>query len=326
MFSFINYHKKKYNQLQTQDIVKMLYQNHFGPGHFISDINTVLNYYKNELNCDNINQYENLYEHIGNGFVRVNIFPYNKLFKDNELINMFYKSSQFDFQNESLLNNFKAILNKIDNDGFLNNYNFKDVHHSQKYKLLYNPHYRVINEQFLTLPMRVKQLQNYIDSFPNFTIFALEGKCASGKTTITSQLKDVTIIDVDDFFLHKDLKTEKRLNEVGGNIDYELYEQCLKQIKPNSKITYKIFDCSSQQYKFKTVSIKNKVILSGVYSYHPKVRKYINKVCYLLVNENIQMERIKQRKLYDKFINEWIPLENKYFDSYDFIENADILI
>ena len=55
MKSFINYHKNKYNNLTTQDIVKMLYQNHFGPGHFIKNLQFVIDYYNNELNNSTIN-------------------------------------------------------------------------------------------------------------------------------------------------------------------------------------------------------------------------------------------------------------------------------
>lgn len=326
MESYITYHKNKYPKMTTQDIVKLLYQNHFGPGHFIKDIDTVTKYYNNELlNLDN-NINNNLYEHIGNNFVRVNLFPYNNIFDHNYLIKSFYESSLFDYTNQELKNNFKYILSNIPNDGFLNNYNYENVHHSILYNEVYNPHYRVINSSFLTIPMKVFQLQNYINSFKEFTIFALEGKCTSGKTTISNLLKDVTIIDVDEFFLRKELKTKERLSEIGGNIDYDLYEQCLQKIKPNSTISYTIFDCSTQSYSTKTINIKNNVLLVGVYSYHQKVRKYIDKLCYLLVNEDDQLQRLKQRTMYERFINEWVPMENKYYASYDFIGKANILI
>ena len=28
----------------------------------------------------------------------------------------------------------------------------------------------------------------------------------------------------------------------------------------------------------------------------------------------------------DRFLNEWMPLENKYFEKYKFLDNADIII
>ena len=326
MNSFIKYHLNKYKEMSTQDIVKLLYQNHFGPGHFIENKNSVINYYTNELKASNINSNENLYEHIGNNFIRLNIFPYNNMFNNDNIINFFYESSLFDFNNNELKLSFINNLKNIPNDGFLDSYQYANVHHTIKYNQLYMPHYRVINTKFLTLEMKTKQLQNYIDSHKEFTIFALEGKCASGKTTIANNLINVSIIDVDDFFLKQDKKTPSRLNEVGGNIDYDLYLECIKKIKPNQTITYTIFDCMSQTYKEKTIEIKNNVLLTGVYSYHPLVRKYIDKLCLLLVSDEDQLKILRQRTLFDRFINEWVPLENKYYNSYDFIGNADILI
>ena len=326
MNSYIKYHTTKYPHLTVQDQVKLLYQSYFGPGHFIKDIDTVKKYYINEINNLKYNINENLYEHIGNNFVRVNISLYNNNFDSSYLIDAFYKSSLFDYNNKILKENFKKELNTIKDDGFLLKYNLDNVHHSLIYNKTYNPHYRVINYNYISIDMKVFQLQNFINSFTDFTIFALEGKCTSGKSTISNKLNNVTIIDVDDFFLPINKKTNERLNEIGGNIDYDLYEQCLKQIKPNSTITYKIFDCHTQSYSQKTVKISNKVLLVGVYSYHQNVRKYINQLCYLIIDEKTQYERLKERKLFAKFINEWVPLENKYFDSYDFIGNANILI
>ena len=80
MNSFIKYHLKKYKEMSTQDMVKLLYQNHFGPGHFILNKNSVIDYYNNELLSTNINNIDNLYEHIPNNFIRLNIFPYNTFF------------------------------------------------------------------------------------------------------------------------------------------------------------------------------------------------------------------------------------------------------
>ena len=64
MKAYIKYHKNKYPKMTTQDIVKLLYQNHFGPGHFIKDIETIKNYYNHESNIINVNINNNLYEHI----------------------------------------------------------------------------------------------------------------------------------------------------------------------------------------------------------------------------------------------------------------------
>ena len=326
MQNIINYHLRKYPKMTTQDIVKLLYQSYFGPGHFIKDLDYAISYYSIELKNSSPNKFDNLYEHIGNNHIRMNIHQYHQFLNNKDLINMFYESSLFNYDKDALMKQFKYYLSGIPNDSFLDTYFYTNVHHSITYNEIYNPHYRVINTNFLTLDMRKIQLQNYLDNINEFCIIALEGKCASGKTTITKDLNNVSIIDVDEFFLRKELKTKERLAEIGGNIDYDLYEECLKKIKPNSTITYTIFDCSTQSYKEKTIDIKDKVLLVGVYSYHQKVRKYINKLIYLLVNKEDQLERIMKRELRDRFINEWIPLEETYYSSFDFISSCDLII
>ena len=160
MNSFIKYHLNKYSQMTTQDIVKMLYQNHFGPGHFIKDLDFVNKYYYNELNNSQDNENDNLYEHIGNNFIRINIHKYKKLINNNIIINMFYTSSLIDYNNKELVDSFKQQLLKIKNDGFLDNYDFSNVHHSKIYNELYNPHYRVVSTKYLDLNLRIHQLQH----------------------------------------------------------------------------------------------------------------------------------------------------------------------
>ena len=80
MKSIIKYHSIKYPNMTTQDYTKLLYQSFFGPGHFIKDIDFVNEYYYKEL--QNIQDCfdKNLYEHIGNNFVRVNMNIFSKHF------------------------------------------------------------------------------------------------------------------------------------------------------------------------------------------------------------------------------------------------------
>lgn len=325
MNNIIKYHQNHFPLSKTQDFVKLLYQSNFGPGHFIKDYQTIKNYFYNEI--ENIlEDNTNLYEHIGNNTVRVNLSSYIKKFDKDYLLESFYQSMSKYTKNSETLNKFQHELTMIDNDGFLDTYNYQDVHHSLLYKEKYNPHYRVISTNFLTLDMKVFQLQNYLNKINDFEIVALEGSCASGKTTITSKLNNTTIIDVDDFFLSPDKKTNQRLNEIGGNIDYELYEECLKKLKPNTTITYTIYDCSCGEYFEKTLEIQDKVLLVGVYSYHERVRKYINRLLFLMVDEKIQLERLAKRDLFERFIKEWLPMEKRYYASFDFIGHADLLV
>lgn len=57
-------------------------------------------------------------------------------------------------------------------------------------------------------------------------IIAIDGRCAAGKLTLAlllSEQPDATIFHMDDFYLQGRQSTYERLNEVGGNVDYERF-------------------------------------------------------------------------------------------------------
>ena len=59
-------------------------------------------------------------------------------------------------------------------------------------------------------------------------VIALDGRCGSGKSTLSRRLSDTypcSVIHMDDFFLRPEQRTEERLSETGGNIDYERFEE-----------------------------------------------------------------------------------------------------
>ena len=72
--------------------------------------------------------------------------------------------------------------------------------------------------------------------------------------------------------------------------------------------------------------LSDKILFEGVYSSHPIFSEIIKYVAFLDVDKETQMERINERKLKDRFINEWIPLENKYFDHYKLEDICDVII
>ena len=57
-------------------------------------------------------------------------------------------------------------------------------------------------------------------------LIAVEGRCASGKTTLASALQKelgCCVFHMDDFFLRPEQRTRERLLTAGGNIDYERF-------------------------------------------------------------------------------------------------------
>lgn len=325
---FLKYHLKKYPKMTNQDIIKLIYQETLGPNHIISDQNRVLNYLQKELE-ENHSLFNNLYEYLGTNYVRMDIHKYYQYFNNiDTLFNLFLNSLS---PNQDL-NLLKDTLNNFLTIDDLKDYNYLPVSHSDIYKSSYLPHYRIIKSSLLTIEHKVIQLDNYLSLLPSKSIISLEGRCASGKSTITSKLKHkYTIIPIDDFFLPINLKTKERLNEIGGNINYELVKKMLVELKQALKrnlevFSYSAFDCSKQEYYTKEIILKDKVILEGVYSASIYFRELIDKTAYLFVDKETQLKRINNRSLKEKFINEWIPLEEKYFEHILIEEIADIII
>ena len=167
----------------------------------------------------------------------------------------------------------------------------------------------------------------------NIRIIAIDGRCASGKTTIGNELAkflNAEVIHMDDFFLSNKQKTKERLTEVGGNIDYDRFlNEVLSKLIINEPFSYQVFDCSSQTFN-KIVEIQNNgyIIIEGTYSQHPKFITFYDFQIFVTVNEKEQLERLKIRnpRLLNRFTQEWIPMEEEYFQTFKIKNNADYLI
>lgn len=165
-------------------------------------------------------------------------------------------------------------------------------------------------------------------------IIAIDGRSAAGKSSLASILKErynCNLFHMDDFFLASSQKTQERLNEPGGNVDYLRFnEDVMKNLKKDISFSYQIFDCKVQALtEERSVSPKKLNIVEGVYSMHPLLIDSYDLKVFMDIEDHLQRERIllrNGRKMYDKFINEWIPLEDKYFRHFSIRDKAHIII
>ena len=164
-------------------------------------------------------------------------------------------------------------------------------------------------------------------------IVAIEGKCTSGKTTLATQLAEIydcNVLHMDDFFLRPEQRTQARLAEVGGNLDYERFQhEVLVPLKSEKDFSYRPFDCSTLTLSEPIpVTPKKLTIIEGTYSLHPHFADPYDLKILLHVDPQLQHQRILERPafLHRKFFEEWIPMENRYFAAFEIFEKADILI
>lgn len=177
------------------------------------------------------------------------------------------------------------------------------------------------------LKIKYDKLKNFIDSLTLPIIIAIEGKCASGKTTLANEfINKATIIHIDDFFLPPEAKTNERLSEVGGNVNYEAIKELLELIKSKKMIKYNKYDCHQNTYTEVTLPYNDIIILEGVYSFHPFFNKLIDKLVYIDIDEITQAKRISARPNASRFFNEWMKYENTYYEKTNILNNIDLLL
>ncbi len=161
-------------------------------------------------------------------------------------------------------------------------------------------------------------------------VVAIDGRCASGKTTLAKVLQErlsCVVIHMDDFFLRPEQRTQKRLAEPGGNVDKErILEEVIKPLKRREDFSYCPYDCHTQSFKTPVQVKRNPVtIIEGSYSAHPYLWENYDLHIFLDVDKETQYKRICARngeEMAERFTNLWIPLEETYFSAFGIKEKC----
>lgn len=164
-------------------------------------------------------------------------------------------------------------------------------------------------------------------------IIAIDGRCASGKTTLGEKLKTAfagNLFHADDYFLRPFQRTEERLALPGGNFDKERFtEEIIAGILSGKDFSYTPFDCSLLALGEKREVKRNRLsIIEGSYSCHPEISESYDMKVFVTTDKATQESRILSRNK-DKapmFFSKWIPLEEKYFSYFGIEESCDYLI
>ena len=183
---------------------------------------------------------------------------------------------------------------------------------------------------------RLEVVRQHIDRYPekeNQLILAIEGSCTAGKTTLAAQLQkiyDCNVFHMDEFFLRPEQRTAERYAQPGGNVDYERFrEAVLLPLKAGLEFSYRPFDCKTFTLSPPVrVSAKRLNIIEGSYSMHPYFDDPYDLKILLTVAPDVQHQRILQRPahLHEPFFTKWIPMENRYLETFRIAEKADIIL
>lgn len=349
-------HAAAYPLMEPSDAVKLIYQATFGGGHLITDETAVLARIRAEYSSCKHADIPLRIESLG-GTSRIYL---DSVSDDTELqiiakifsASAKYYSTGYSEASEQVRRLFSerlALLRKLCGDGHfaftpskLDDYlcayraaGYPPVSHSDTYRTAYSPAYRVIDSRYVRLIGVIKSIAAHLKKSAERTIIAIDGRCASGKSTaakLISDIFDAQIIRMDDFFLPPELRTPERLNEVGGNIHRERFlDEVIPYLHDETGFSYRPFDCSIRKYSntLRRIEPCELIICEGSYSLHPSFGRYYDLAVFSDISGDEQIRRIRERdgeQMLTRFKNEWIPMEEVYFESFDIKSKCDFII
>ena len=174
---------------------------------------------------------------------------------------------------------------------------------------------------------------NHILDTKDTAIVAIDGPCASGKTTLAHTLSshfDTTVIHMDDFFLQPHQRTAERLNLPGGNSDRErLIKEVIEPLFKGKDFCYRPFVCKNMSLgeEIRVTNNSKLTIIEGSYSCHPDLYDFYDLHIFCDIDKDNQYERLKERNPHNinDFMQKWIPMEEKYFEFFDIKNKCEIV-
>lgn len=328
----------RYPALRPEDLLKALYQSVFGCGHFVTDDAAGIHRIQAELDtlpADSAVDVEPLDGPVCRlplGYLQKNGLAPETLFR------LFALSARGSAGREKQLEEKLQILLTLAKTGCLpfsgeevsaavsawRNEGFPACRHSEIFRTVYAPAYRVIRREFVwTLPLLAAIDRKMVEN--QRTLVAIDGGSASGKTTLAAllaQIYDCNVFHMDDFFLRPGQRTPERLAEPGGNVDRErFYEEVLRPLAQGCPVRYRRYDCRTRILgEAAEIAPKSLNIVEGAYSMHPALADSYDLSAFLRISPELQKIRILARngpKVGERFFNQWIPLEEQYFSALD---------
>lgn len=336
----------KYPAMQVQDLLKLVYQNEFGCGHMVTDTAHSLEMITNEvrkLSADAL--VGDVFEYIGNNLCRLNLRVLQQTTLAPETLNSFFMltankpmGSHHGFEAKAA-----ELITLCENGAIPFDANevtqalaesrisgHPPQRHSEEYRTAYKPAYRVVNKTFCDFIELFCKIDGALRTKECVTA-SVEGNCAAGKSTLAALLQEVyscNVFRADDFFLQPHQRTPERFSEPGGNLDRERFAaDILQPLQLGQPFNYRPYNCRTQELdKAVAAEPKRLNVVEGVYCLHPYFGDTYDIKVFMELDESEQHRRLMERNpnMYDRFVNEWIPLENKYFEAFQIPQKCEM--
>lgn len=340
-------HAARCPEMQPEDAVKLLYQNEFGGGHLIQDPAASLIRLRSEFAAVTPDPAAPLIEEIGSGIVRVMLAALRpEEYPLEELNDGFVRSAALCRGSLDRFTEKLELLRTLTGQGlfffsgreldaYLARYRaagFPAVSHSGRYRAAYRPAYRVLKRSCLSSTAVIRYAVRQLPPPEGRPLLvAIEGRCASGKTTLAARLHQQCgwpVLHMDDFFLRPEQRSEARYAAPGENIDHERFEaEILRPLHRGECAVYRPFDCASMELGAPvTVANAPVIAVEGSYSCHSALRPYYDLRVFLNVEPQEQLRRLEKRcgAYVRTFQSKWIPLEEAYFSAFQTAQHCEL--
>ncbi len=177
-----------------------------------------------------------------------------------------------------------------------------------------------------------KKIRNLL-SLKDSLFVAIDGRCASGKTTLAEQLQKefhCNVIHMDDFYLPLSKRDADWRRIPAKNIDFEKLTELFTSFPKEDTFQICPYSCNAAAYTEPVTYKKNALtVVEGSYSCHPVLKQFYDFSIFLTISSQEQKKRLVTRNGVDgylRFQNLWIPLEEAYFNNYNIETQCDITV
>lgn len=208
------------------------------------------------------------------------------------------------------------------------------LHHSEAFRAAYHPAYRLLRSEYAQLLALFGAIDRRLAGGER-VILAIDGRSGAGKSSLAALLASVydgaLVVHMDDFFLQPHQRTAQRLQTPGGNVDHERFlEEVLAPMRRGEAFWYRPFDCGRMEIgEGMRLSPGRLCIVEGSYSLHPSLASAYDLRVALRIDAAAQRARILARngeQMLARFIEMWIPLEERYFSATRLFARIDAVI
>ena len=334
-------HARNYPGMRAQDFIKLAYQHAKGCEHLVRESPDIERRIQEERSE---NETGVRFEALGNGLVRTYLSGTDAHFSSALVSRMFSQTARAFSPREGDLEKALSVLLDLAKKELLpvsflemseliekyRDMGSPAVRHSPEYRALYAPAYRVTLSVFSEYCQLFEALEALARRKPS-AIVAIDGMCASGKSTLANTLAstmDALVLHMDDFFLPPEMRTPERLSEPGGNVHRERFlTEALTPLSEGKPFSYRPYSCQTQSFASPVCVRPARLnIVEGAYSCHPELSPYYDMTACLTVDPALQAQRIRLRDgetAFSRFQNEWIPMENRYLSHFRISDRAD---